>query len=471
MQLRSENNRIYYFMTAMFCVLFIILSIARYFNIHSTYFDLGIYENIIYRVAFQHEWSLLFSGHVYPILFIHSFIYRIFPFTETLLILQALIVSIGSYPLYLLAKKKLKGIYPLIVIISYFVYYGVEYNIIFDFHPDHIIIPVLLYAFYFLDENKLSQFIITCLIGMTVKEPFNLVIMMLGLYALVKYRHMKSGIFVAVAGLTMFIIDVKVIIPFVSPWIASVQKLQAAKFGASVPEMIVNLFVNPRIWMHLIFNKDVITFICFVFIPLMFIPFLAPLELVIALPIFLILFSTGSSLHVGIANHYLACIIPPLFVAFVYGLKKVEKFKSIGIIILGVGLLSNIVLSPSPISYTFWSGRALNFSYKVYLPENRNNMIKDNVQKYIPANPGISVASQNSFNYGYLAKRDKYKPFPDDFMNVDYIVIDLKRPLYVLDRIDKEKFMEKFDFARKKRKLIYEYDGFYILGEKIIQPE
>src|SRR3989339_280371 len=401
MQLRSENNRIYYFMTAMFCVLFIILSIARYFNIHSTYFDLGIYENIIYRVAFQHEWSLLFSGHVYPILFIHSFIYRIFPFTETLLILQALIVSIGSYPLYLLAKKKLKGIYPLIVIISYFVYYGVEYNIIFDFHPDHIIIPVLLYAFYFLDENKLSQFIITCLIGMTVKEPFNLVIMMLGLYALVKYRHMKSGIFVAVAGLTMFIIDVKVIIPFVSPWIASVQKLQAAKFGASVPEMIVNLFVNPRIWMHLIFNKDVITFICFVFIPLMFIPFLAPF----------------------------------------------------------------------PISYTFWSGRSLNFSYKVYLPENRNNMIKDNVQKYIPANPGISVASQNSFNYGYLAKRDKYKPFPDDFMNVDYIVIDLKRPLYVLDRIDKEKFMEKFDFARKKRKLIYEYDGFYILGEKIIQPE
>ena len=133
--------------------------------------------------------------------------------------------------------------------------------------------------------------------------------------------------------------------------------------------------------------------------------------------------------------------------------------------------MSNIVLSPSPISYTFWSGRSLNFSYKVYLPENRNNMIKDNVQKYIPANPGISVASQNSFNYGYLAKRDKYKPFPDDFMNVDYIVIDLKRPLYVLDRIDKEKFMEKFDFARKKRKLIYEYDGFYILGEKIIQPE
>ncbi|OGF50837.1 MAG: hypothetical protein A2231_04075 [Candidatus Firestonebacteria bacterium RIFOXYA2_FULL_40_8] len=454
----------YSVLTVFFLIILLALSIFRYLNIHSTYFDLGIYENIIYRIAFHQEWGLLFSGHVYPILLAHSLIYRIFPFTETLLILQALTVAIGSYPLYLLARKKLAGGFPLIVILCYFAYYGVEYNTVFDFHPDHIIIPILFFAFYFLDENKLPQFIVTCLIGMTVKEPFNLIMMMLGVYAIFKYKHLKSGIFIALTGLAVFIFEIKVIIPHFNPVISDIQNVQASKFGASVSEMIINLFVKPQIWLPMIYNKAAIIFVISVFLPLMFIPFLAPLELIIALPMFLILLSSGSSLHVGISTHYLACIIPPLFVAFIYGLNKIKNYKHLGMIIIGVGILLNIILSPSPISYTFWSGRSSGFSYKAYLPENRNTMIKTNIIKYIPANADVSVASQNSLNYSHLAKRLIYRSFPDQFTSVDYIVLDLKRSMFVIDKVVEKEFIKKFEFVKKTREVVYEEDGFYIFG-------
>jgi len=461
--LNAEHKNIgYYRAVILFIFLFFILSLLRCFNLHSTFFDLGIYEGIIYRVAFHKEWYLLFAGHVTPILFVHSLIYRIFPSTETLLILQILTVALGSYPLYLIAKKKLKGSLPLAVVISYFAYYGVEYNVLFDFHPDHIIIPILFYAFYYLEENKLPQFIFACIIGLSVKEPFNLVIMMLGVYSIIKYKNIKSGVLVAILGFLMFTVDFKLIIPYFNSVGSSIQSTQLSKFGVTVPEMIVNIFVKPQVLLSTIFSESVTPFIGFVFVPLLFIPFLAPLALIVALPMFLMLFSTGSPLHIGIANHYLASIIPPIFIAFVYGLKILEKYKHLLLIVLVITLLTNIVLSPSLVSYTFWKGKSMSFSYKVYLPEKRDNMIKENIKKYIPANPNVRIVSQNSLNYEFLTKRLHYRAYPDQFEIADYIVLDLKRHLFMLDKVNEKEFIKIFEIVKKTQELVYENDGFYI---------
>lgn len=463
----SENkqNNIYFAACSIFFAIFAFMSVYRYYCINSTYFDLGIYENIIYRVAFHQEWYLLFSGHVYPILLVHSFIYKILPFTETLLILQALTVSIGSYPLYLVARKKLKGNYPIIVILSYFLYFGVEYNIVFDFHPDHIIIPIMFFAFYFLENNKMLNFVITCLIGMTIKEPFNLVIMMLGLYALIKYKKKKEGLFIAASALILFLVEYKIIIPYFSPVIAGIQNSQAIKFGESLLGMIVNILINPHIWLPMIFNKAVLFFIFCVFAPLLCIPLLAPLEMLIALPMFIMLFSTGSSLHVGIANHYLACIIPSLFIAFIYGLDKVTNYKYFASIQLGTAILFNIILSPSPVSQTFLRGRSLNFSYKSYISGPRESMIKENISKYIPSDPKISVVSQNSLFISYFAKRNLYHSFPQNISSCDYVILDIKRPLFVIDIVNEREYFKNFNIVKKTRPIIYENDGFYIFGK------
>ena len=462
----DKNNKKYFVLS--FVVLFILLlmSILRYYSIHSTFFDLGFYENKIWKVAFNNEFYLLFSGHFSPIIFIHSLIYRIFPFTETLLILQALVVVFGSYPLFLIAKKRLKVINPLLIVICYYAYFSVQFNILFDFHPDHIIIPVLFYAFYYLEEKKLFAFVISCIIGMTIKEPFNLVIMCLGVYSIIKYKNYKSGLLVVLLSFVMFVVETKYIIPYFAAGSGAMNASNITRYGASISEIIVNIIFKPQIWLNNVFSKEIVQYFFIVFAPLLFIPFLAPLELFVAAPMFIILFLLGNERILSIPSQYLASIIPVIFVALVYGLEKLKNIKKIPVILLFSAVIFNIILSPSPISQVFIRGKSANFSYKAYAIGFRESMIKKVIDKYIPDDPKISVVSQNSLNINRFVKRDLYNAFPHDIANCDFIVLDIKRPLYVLDMLNEKEYYRNLNIIKRTRTLIYANDGFYIFGKK-----
>ena len=176
-------------------------------------------------------------------------------------------------------------------------------------------------------------------------------------------------------------------------------------------------------------------------------------------------------------------------------------------------LAGHMILSPSPISRLFWSGKVWSYSWRAYVPTEREAMIKAAMLKYIPADPSVSVTTQNTVNWYHLAHRKVYAPFPMgvveplavmDWSNrtwagfwhfvrtgqmqpaithdryADYVVLDLKRPYFLVDRgcewiygecRDKameKKFLGWVAYARRHYDALFEKEGFIILKRRII---
>ena len=180
-------------------------------------------------------------------------------------------------------------------------------------------------------------------------------------------------------------------------------------------------------------------------------------------------------------------------------------------LLFGWILVGHVMLSPSPISRLFWSDKVWTYSWQAYVPTERVAMIKSMIEKYIPADPDISVTTQNQLNYSHLAHRKVYLPFPmgiaepqkvmdwssrtwDGFVvflktgykpmaitydrYADYVVLDLKRPYFLMDRgcgwiygecRDKEiekKFLDWVAYTRSIYDTVFERDGFMILRRR-----
>jgi len=86
--------------------------------------------------------------------------------------------------------------------------------------------------------------------------------------------------------------------------------------------------------------------------------------------------------------------------------------------------------------------------------------------RHVPADARRSVASQNNINSSYLAHRNVYTQFPDD---AAYVVVDVRRPLFVYDRIDPRAFEERLGQLRRERRILYESDGFLIFGPVVVE--
>ena len=137
--------------------------------------------------------------------------------------------------------------------------------------------------------------------------------------------------------------------------------------------------------------------------------------------------------------------------------------------------------------------------------------MKEAMLKYIPADPDVTVTTQNTVNWNHLAHRKAYLPFPlgvdtphrmMDWSNrdlpglwqyvrtgdmppaithdryADYVVLDLKRPWFIIDkgcdwlygacRNDEmaAKFLRLVDETQQRYSTVFERDGFMILRRK-----
>ena len=141
----------------------------------------------------------------------------------------------------------------------------------------------------------------------------------------------------------------------------------------------------------------------------------------------------------------------------------------------------------------------------------REEVIKLALRRYIPSDPTVTVTSQNSVNWGILSNRNYYFVFPqgvftphrvidlskmvildlvyfmfsgyaekasDKYVSTDFIILDLKRPWFVLDsgcdwlysacqNVEMaDKFLRLVDETLQRYSTVFEHDGFMILKRK-----
>lgn len=205
-------------------VLYATLAVLRHVTWHSTAFDLSVFDQVYWNTTQGRllESSLdrgsctpgsFFGGHFSPLHFALLPIYALLPRPETLVVLQALAVGLGAWPVYVLARDRLRpGAERLVWVLSYLLLAPLSWLVLFDFHEIPFAIPFLGWALVFVARERYWLAVLTLLASFLVKEELPLVALGFALLLLLK-RRWGPGLALGAASIAWFVVAVKVIIP------------------------------------------------------------------------------------------------------------------------------------------------------------------------------------------------------------------------------------------------------------------
>src|SRR5438045_5702478 len=136
-----------------FCVYFILLLLGRHDTLQTNAEDLGIMDQAIWNAlhgnllhqtvcnvlndtnCYSPDGINRFAIHFEPILFPVSLLYFLWPTPKTLLVLQTVIVSLGAFPAFWLARLRLRNdLAGVIFAVIYLLYPAQQQATVYDFH-------------------------------------------------------------------------------------------------------------------------------------------------------------------------------------------------------------------------------------------------------------------------------------------------------------------------------------------------
>src|SRR5581483_7064861 len=144
------------------------LSILRHRAFNDGRYDLGNMVQTVWNTAHGHFLQMTsgdgvqisrLAAHFDPILAAFAPLWWIWPSPEMLLAVQAVAVALGALPVYRLAHKHLGSERAgLGFALVYLLYPATEWLTLNEFHPVALSCPLLLFAFWYLDEDRLAAF-------------------------------------------------------------------------------------------------------------------------------------------------------------------------------------------------------------------------------------------------------------------------------------------------------------------------
>lgn len=311
-----------------YLVFFGYYSCLRHWSLGTYYYDLGIMHQVLFNTSRGHILQMTdpntaqqisrFSIHFDPLMLVFVPFYWLFPYAEVLLIGQTVFLASGAIPVYLLTKeifKKVKQIpLQIVAIIFVFLYldfYPMQKINLFDFHAVALVIPLLLWAMYFIERGKYSYSLPFLAISLLGKENVALIICMIGFYLYVIKKQRLLGASISILSTIMFIFIVGFLIP---------SQRQNLHFAESyyTRDVLVNI--------QRFFSMDSLSYLYKLFRPMGFLPILSPLYLLLALPEWMINLLSKSVNMRDLQYHYTALLTPFIIVASIYSFKKIYLY-------------------------------------------------------------------------------------------------------------------------------------------------
>ena len=189
------------------------LSVLRYRSFNAGRFDLGNMTQAVWATAHGHPLVVTnlqgqqvsrLGSHVDPILALFAPLWWLWPSPSMLLAAQAVAVALGALPVFWLARKHLGSERAgLGFALSYLLYPATEWLTLNEFHPVALACPLLLYAFWYLDEDRFAPFAAFAVLAALTKEEIPLVIAGMGLWYVLSRRRFREGAVIAALGLVL----------------------------------------------------------------------------------------------------------------------------------------------------------------------------------------------------------------------------------------------------------------------------
>ncbi|MFA6428555.1 MAG: DUF2079 domain-containing protein [Candidatus Buchananbacteria bacterium] len=343
---KYQTSKLYYpLILGLLISIYLIINGAYCFlklnNNHYNALDLGIYTNVFYNTAHGanfissiHPPSYL-GDHLELLIWPLAKFYQLLPTPLTLLWLQTLFLALAAWPIYLIAKKILNQNWALFFAAWWLLNPFVQNINLFEFHLLAFAPFFLFWVYYFWQKSSWLNFFIFSAISLLIREDVALVIAMFGLLSLTNKKYFLADYKFSWSKFLVWVITPIILggVWFVvaNQLIAGFNADQHYKFfyyyqwlGNNWSELLLNLIVKPQLVWPTLLSFNNIFIVLGLLAPWLFLPILAPVTLILTLPIFLqYLLSVTNPIILTL--HYPALLLPGLLIASSFGLAKLLK--------------------------------------------------------------------------------------------------------------------------------------------------
>jgi uncharacterized membrane protein len=351
--------RIVYAGAAAYAVLFIFGAVIHYLVFKTQRPDLGNMVQAIWSTLHgRFLESTTLSGHqrdrlgfhVDPFLLLFVPLFWVKAWPLFLPIVQAIAVASGALPVFWLARKHLAspraGAH---FAFAYLLFPATQFNAFTpgsSFHPVSIAVPLVLFAIWFLDEDRLLAFSAVALLAFTTKEEIPLAVGCLGIWYAVRRGRRLFGLAVFVAGLAVTAFNFLWVIPHFSASGVDPFAGRYAAVGGTPGGIAHKLFSDPGAFVHDVATVHKVVYLALLLVPFLGLCLLEPLLLLGAVPDLAINLLSSKHDQTTISFHWTAGIVPFIVASAVFGAARFKR-QAVGLSLWAlVGAACIAVVSP-----------------------------------------------------------------------------------------------------------------------------
>ena len=457
--------RVVYAGVAAYAALFVFAAVVHYLVFQEARFDLGNMVQTIWNTLHGHFLGLTspngyqgsrLGSHVDPFLVLLAPLFWIWSSPLLLLVVQVLAVSSGALPVFWLARKHLGSSRAAAhFAFAYLLYPATQFNAFTPgdgFHPVSLAVPLVLFAVWFLDEDRLVAFSAVALLACTTKEEIPLAVGFLGIWYAVRRGHRLFGLSVFVAGLAMTLFNFLWVIPHFSPTGVNPFAERYGGVGGTPGGMAHKVFSDPGAFVHAVASGHKAGYLALLLVPSLGLFLLEPLLFLGALPDLAINLLSSNGNQTTLQFQYTAGIVPFVVAASIFGAARLMKNnRRLADLPLWVLVGAAAVAIYSPIYLSASDLRALG-SPQVAAEKHAVGLVPNSVP----------VAASNHLA-GYLSERRLIYAFPY-VGRARWIVVELKDGTYLDDKGYKRVFREYE--ASKAWRIVFSAHGVVVLRKR-----
>jgi uncharacterized membrane protein len=327
-------------------------------------FDAGIYDQGLWLMSRFHSPFIsligrhLFGDHASFILVFLVPLYWLGASMKVLLVLQAVVLALAAWPVFLIARDLLASERVAAVLATVFLLQpALAWTAREQFHPDAFEVPLLLFALWFMLRRRWVGFFMFVGLALLVKEDVALVTLLLGVYVAVRYSR-KVGLATVAGSVLYFVIAVYgVMRHFNGVGILNAWRIPFGGAGGLATTLLTDplrvadyLAAGGRLW-----------YLWQLLAPLALLPLLAPGVLAVAAgPILVNLLSTFWYQH-SIEYHYATQVLPFLALAAILGLSRLRRpglRPAVAALVVGAAIASTVTWEPGLVIHYYGGYRA-----------------------------------------------------------------------------------------------------------------
>ncbi len=466
LKLQKPGLRLAISVAIAFFVLGLIFTLNRYYSFYAS-FDQGIFNQVFWNNLHGHFFqsslssslstNVVHSGEV-PTVFYHRLgqhftpalllwlpLYALFPFPATLTVLQVSLVTAAGIVLYVLARQYLQPPLAAMITASFYAANAIIGPTLSNFH-DVSQLPLFVFGLLLAMEKRWWWlFWVLAILILAVREDSGVTLFGLGFYLILSKRYPRTGLAVCTLSLGYMLVLTNLIMPLFSQDIS--RRFMIERFGqyangesASTLEIIWGMVSNPWRLLVELFSPffGTIQYLLGQWLPLAFVPAIAPASWIIAgFPLLKLFLGQGESV-LSFNIRYAMTVVPGLFYGAILWWSQHPKafkpsFRRFWVFCIGLSLFFSFTSSSSSLNRTFYFLLPDSFNPWVHVSLTNQWHHVSQLQPMLAQIPPNASVSATTYLVPHLSSRREILRWPAlqlrndarQVISVDYVIADL----------------------------------------------